>query len=186
MSIRQRLSISRPRSPGTPLQLTIGVCTPRTEDKPSHWILMLAERDAEYATWYHTTGGPSVGKPWQVVIEEGRLNSWAVDTRYKVAEIPTGRRRSVRASARKIPGKFCQEWVFDVIGDLERQEVVPEGSQSRIAEFLEEDPYAYATPEVEGQAMKPLMVRLRVAGRSLASLSLLRQRYHDLGVFLIK
>jgi hypothetical protein len=103
---------------------------------------MLAERDAEYATWYHATGGPSVGKPWQVVIEEGRLNSWAV---------PAGRRRSVRASARKIPGKFCQEWVFDVIGDLEKQEVVPEGSQSRIAEFLEEDPYAYATPEVEGQ-----------------------------------
>jgi hypothetical protein len=151
MSIRQRLSISRPRSLGTPLQLTVGVCTPHTEDKPCHWILMLAERDAEYATWYHATGGPSVGKPWQVVIEEGRLNSWAVDTRYKIAEIPAGRRRSVRASARKIPGKFCQEWVFDVIGDLERQEVVPEGSQNRIAKFLEEDPYAYATLEVEGQ-----------------------------------
>ncbi|KAM0291398.1 hypothetical protein ACHAO9_004053 [Fusarium lateritium] len=139
MSIRKRLSISRPHSPGTPLQLTIGVCTPHTEDRPSHWVLMLAERDAD------------VGEPWQVVIEEGLLNSWAVDTRYKVAEIPVGRRRSVRASARKMPGKFCQEWVFDVIGDLERQEVVPEGSQNRIAEFLEEDPYAYATPEVEGQ-----------------------------------
>ncbi|KAF5677536.1 hypothetical protein FHETE_1587 [Fusarium heterosporum] len=151
-SLRHRLSGGRPHSPDAPLQITIGVCTPSTEDRPSHWVLMLAERDAEYATWYHSIRGPSVGKPWQVLIEQGRLNSWAVDTRYKVTEIPFGRRRAVRAAARRTPGRFCQGWVHDVIEDLEKQEVVPEGTQSIIAELMEEDPYLQVMPQREEQA----------------------------------
>ncbi|KAF4986705.1 hypothetical protein FGRMN_10716 [Fusarium graminum] len=153
-SLRHRLSGGRPHSIDAPLQLTIGVCTPHIEDRPSHWILMLAERDSEHATWYHVLGGPSVGKPWQVVIGPGWLNIWAVDTRYKVAEIPVGRRRAVRTAARRTPGRFCQGWVHDVIGDLEKQGVVPEGTQSMIAELMEEDFYAQVMLPREEQAQE--------------------------------
>ncbi|KAF9776411.1 hypothetical protein IL306_005398 [Fusarium sp. DS 682] len=131
------------------LQLTIGVCTPPMEGEPSHWVLMLAERDAEYATWYHARGGPRLGKRWEVVVESGRLNSWAVDNRYCVAEISARHARKVNAAARKIPGRFCQEWVFDVLRDLEAQDVVPPGTVKKIARVMEEDPYADASPIVE-------------------------------------
>jgi hypothetical protein len=129
-------------------QLTIGVCTPTMEYGPSHWILMLAERDAEYATWYHSSGGPTKRRRWEVVIENGRLNSWEVDSRYYVAEISARHGRKVKASARRIPGGFCQRWVVNVLWDLEMQEVVPSGTTKRIAEVMEEDPYADASPVV--------------------------------------
>ncbi|KAM0562937.1 hypothetical protein ACHAPJ_001778 [Fusarium lateritium] len=138
------------RTPRAPLQLTIGVCTPIMEDNPSHWILMLAERGAEYATWYHVIGGPSLASPWKVDISEGRLNSWTVNNRYYVAEILAKHRRKVKASAKKVPGRFCQGWVVDVIGNLEKDLVVPVGTQNDIAKLMEADPYyGDAPPKVE-------------------------------------
>ncbi|EXK33160.1 hypothetical protein FOXG_06029 [Fusarium oxysporum f. sp. lycopersici 4287] len=147
MSLR-RLS-GRRGSYSDVLQLTIGVCIEPMEGCPSHWILMLTDRDAEYATCYHSLGGPTKRRPWEVVIESGRLKSWDVDHWYYVAEISARHARKVNASARRIPGGFCQRWVVSVLWDLELQEVVPPGTTERIAQVVEEDPYADASPVVE-------------------------------------
>ncbi|KAF5027809.1 hypothetical protein F66182_79 [Fusarium sp. NRRL 66182] len=156
-----------PSSPAHLLQLTIGVCREPSEYGPSHWILMLAEQDAEYATWYQALSGPSASEPWSVDISQGRLYSWAVTDRHHVADIPATHGKKVKAAAKKTPGRFCQAWVVDVVGELERQNVVPAGTQSRIAELAEEDPHAGggdAGPKMEEQRDEPLSSKKKIAG----------------------
>lgn len=131
------------------LQLTIGVCTDPVEGEPNHWILILTDDDAEYATCYHSLGGPTKRRPWELVIESGELRSWDADYFYYVAEISARHQRKVNASANKTPSGFSQRWVVRVLWDLELQKVVPPGTTKRIAQAVEEDPYADASPIVE-------------------------------------
>ncbi|KAF4446132.1 hypothetical protein F53441_10195 [Fusarium austroafricanum] len=143
---------SAPELPFQPLELTIGVRKPLDmEDGPSHWILILAERNAVYGTWFDPIGGPRLSKHWEVLIEQGQLNSLTVDHLYYVAEVPARHKRKVMASARKVAGKFCQAWIVDVIGDLEEQGVVPPGTQRRIIDKVEGDPYADVAPKTGRQ-----------------------------------
>ncbi|KAF4340861.1 hypothetical protein FBEOM_5202 [Fusarium beomiforme] len=149
MSTR-RLSAHRCHYSGI-LGLTIGVCKSSQEGRPNRWILMLADRDGEYAIGYRVLGGPSQNLPWEVVVEDGRLNSFAANYHLPVAEISAGHVRKVKAAARKNPGRFCQEWVVDVLRDLEVQGVVPPGTVRRISNFVEEDPYAGASPTIRDE-----------------------------------
>ncbi|KAF5619233.1 uncharacterized protein FTJAE_12003 [Fusarium tjaetaba] len=111
-------------SPDIDQHLTIGVCTEPMEGLPNHWILMLTDADAEYATCYHPLGGPSRRRPWELVIESGERRSWDVDRFSYVSKISVRHARQVKASAKKIPSK-------------------------KIARDVEEDPYADASPIVE-------------------------------------
>ncbi|KAF5645436.1 hypothetical protein F52700_1999 [Fusarium sp. NRRL 52700] len=131
------------------LQLTIGICTERMEGHPNHWILMLTDDDAEYATFYHPLGGPTRRRPWELVIESGELRGWDVDRFFYVSEISARHARQVKASAKRAPCGFSQRWVVRVLWDLELQKVVPHGTTKRIARAVEEDPYADASPIVE-------------------------------------
>ncbi|KAF5532642.1 hypothetical protein FMEXI_12298 [Fusarium mexicanum] len=131
------------------LHLTIGVCTEPMEGYPNHWILMLIDDDTEYAIYYQSLGGPTKRRPWELVIESGETRSWDVHHFYYVSEIPARHKRKVNASANKTPGGFSQRWVVRVLWDLELQNVVPRGTTKRIAQAVQEDPYADASPIME-------------------------------------
>ncbi|KAF5574499.1 hypothetical protein FPANT_11759 [Fusarium pseudoanthophilum] len=136
-------------SPDVALHLTIGVCTEPMEGLPNHWILMLTDADAEYATCYHPLGGPARRRPWELVIESGERRSWDVDRFSYVSKISARHTRQVKTSAKKVPCGFSQRWVVRVLWDLELEKVIPPGTAKRIAQYVEEDPYADASPIVE-------------------------------------
>ncbi|KAF4499408.1 hypothetical protein FAGAP_4410 [Fusarium agapanthi] len=148
MSLR-RFSGCLGSSPDDVLHLTIGVCTEPMEGHPNHWILMLVDDDAEYAICYQSLGGPTKRRPWELVIESGELRSWDIDNFYYVSEISARHKRKVNASANKTPGGFSQRWIVRVLWDLELQSVVPRGTTKRIAQAVQEDPYADASPIME-------------------------------------
>ncbi|KAF4998913.1 hypothetical protein FGRMN_2844 [Fusarium graminum] len=93
-----------------------------------HWILMLSEGDSNRATWYHSTGGPTQGKPYQVSIDTKRLDSHGVEFHHRVCKISAKDKNKVKAAAYRAPAKSCQMWFVDVLGDLEKRGIVPEGT----------------------------------------------------------
>ncbi|KAK3302743.1 uncharacterized protein B0T15DRAFT_369339, partial [Chaetomium strumarium] len=109
------------------LHVVVAICKKRPGDA-RHWILMLAEDDAENATWYHSVDGPTKGKPYKLDIAVKRFRSQGVDKHYKIATIPAKEKNKVKAAAQNTPVKFCQRWVVDVLAVLEKKSLVPQGT----------------------------------------------------------
>ncbi|KAK4235057.1 hypothetical protein C8A03DRAFT_37115 [Achaetomium macrosporum] len=141
------------------LQLVVAICKARGDGGARHWILMLAEDNAESATWYHSTGGPTQGKPYSVEIAMKRFRSQGVDKHYKIATIPAKEKNKVKAAVQNTTAKFCQRWVVDVLASLEKKTLVPQGTADTWYKAMEVDPYSDdGAPRPKGsssQATKP-------------------------------
>ncbi|KAM0350589.1 hypothetical protein ACHAPU_003073 [Fusarium lateritium] len=118
----------------------LAICKDRGTGGNRHWILMLSEGDSNRATWYHSTGGPTQGKPYKVCIDRKRLDSHGVDTHHRICEISAKDKNKVKAAAHRAPAKRCQRWVVEVLGDLEKREIVPEGTWELWSKAIEADP----------------------------------------------
>ncbi|CCT74755.1 uncharacterized protein FFUJ_10821 [Fusarium fujikuroi IMI 58289] len=124
------------------LNLYLAVSKERGQGQPRHWILMLAEEDATHAIFYHITGGPMRGKPYEVTIEPKRVESHGIDRRHLIAQVLEKDRQKIKAAVRQAPPLFCQRWILNVFEGLEKQGVVPEGTCSKWNKALETDPFS--------------------------------------------
>lgn len=124
------------------LTLYIAVCKLNATGGARHWILILAEEGARNGTWYHSTGGPTQNKPYRTDIETKRVNSHGIESLYPIAQISDKDKNKVKASAQKYPAKFCQQWVIEVLADLERKGLIPAETTANWEDQMETDPYA--------------------------------------------
>ncbi len=122
------------------LELWLAVCKTRPGEEAEHWILILAEEDAT-GTWYHSTGGPTQRKGYKVELQTKRVNRHGIEAHYLIGEIPGRDKNKVKASVQNVSAKFCQRWV-DVFGDLEKKDLVPEGTRATWYQAMENDPYS--------------------------------------------
>ena len=82
------------------------------------------------------------GKPYEVTIEPKRVESHGIDKRHLIAQVLEKDRQKIKAAVRQAPPLFCQRWILNVFEDLEKQDVVPEGTCSKWNEALETDPFS--------------------------------------------
>ncbi|KAJ4319274.1 hypothetical protein N0V84_006465 [Fusarium piperis] len=125
-----------------PLHLWLAICHARDEGSARHWILILAEEGAHNGTWYHSTGGPTMNKPYKVEIQTKRVNSHGIDSHHSIAEISDKHKNKVKAAVQAISPKFCQRWTVDVLAELERKGLVPNGTSANWYLAMENDPYS--------------------------------------------
>ncbi|UZP38703.1 hypothetical protein NXS19_006519 [Fusarium pseudograminearum] len=131
----------------TSLNLYVAICKDRDTSHARdtgharHWMLVMVEEgSSSQATWYHCTGGPTQGKPYSVVIEQKPFDSKGIEKYHPIGEISS--KNKIKAAAQRIPGLFCQRWVVNVLGDLEKRGIVPEGTWSDWYVAMEVDPYS--------------------------------------------
>ncbi|RGP63012.1 hypothetical protein FLONG3_10057 [Fusarium longipes] len=128
------------------LQLSVVMHNPDSENGNSDWALMLEDGISKKAVCFRMAGGPSIGQAWKFEVETGTLNSFPTpDRRHAIATMPDHQCHDVYDAAVSAQEKFCQQWVIDVIYDLELQGIVPPGKASDLSEFIEEDLH----PEIE-------------------------------------
>ncbi|KAL5586258.1 hypothetical protein FOBRF1_016128 [Fusarium oxysporum] len=124
------------------LNLHLAISKEQGQGQPRHWILMLAEENATRAIFYHTTGEPMHSKPYEVAIEPKLVESHGIDKRHLIAKVLEKDRQEVKAAVRQAPPLFCQRWSLNVLEDLEKQGIVPEGTCSNWKEAMETDPFS--------------------------------------------
>jgi hypothetical protein len=120
----------------------LAVCKDRGTGGARHWILILSEEGSDRATWYHSTGGPTQGKPYKVDIDSKRLRSHCIEKRHFVGKVTIKDKNKVESAVQRAPAKFCQRWVVDVLGDLEKRCIVPEGTWEQWNGAMEFDPFS--------------------------------------------
>ncbi|GKU11777.1 hypothetical protein FLAG1_02368 [Fusarium langsethiae] len=126
----------------TSLNIYVATCKDRGTGGARHWILIMAEEGSSQATWYHSTRGPTQGKPYSVVIKQKRPNSHGIGKRDFIGQISSKDKNKIKSAAQRTPGLFCQRWVVNVIGDLEKRGVIPQGTWSDWYGATEVDPYS--------------------------------------------
>ncbi|KAI1766708.1 hypothetical protein GGR53DRAFT_464030 [Hypoxylon sp. FL1150] len=124
------------------LALYIAVCKQRPEGGARHWMLIAATSGSNNCTWYHVAGGPTQNTDYTLQIQSKRVNSRGIESHYQVADIQPKDINKLKSSAQKVTPKFCQRWVVEVLGDLERKSLVPVGTSQTWSQRMESDPYS--------------------------------------------
>ena len=115
----------------------------RRENFGRHWCLILVGDDPERGTYFHIQGGPSQSRKYEVVIQAKKLfHSSGFSEHHLIAEMDEENRNKVKASAQEIPPERCQQWTVKVLGDLERKDLVPEGTHDHWLKQIEESPFS--------------------------------------------
>ncbi|KAF5231140.1 hypothetical protein FAUST_9446 [Fusarium austroamericanum] len=123
--------------------LYVAFCKDRGTGNPRHWILVMAEEgSSSQTTWYHSTGGPTQDKPYSVVIEQKPFDSRGIEKYHLIGEISPKDKNKIKAAAQRTPAMRCQRWVVNVIEDLEKRSIVPEGTWSNWHVSIEVAPYS--------------------------------------------
>ncbi|KAM0501066.1 hypothetical protein ACHAP8_004793 [Fusarium lateritium] len=125
----------------SPLNLYVAICKDRGTGGPRHWILVMAEEGSSQATWYHSTGGPTQGKPYTVEIENKRFNSHGIEKCHLIGEISPKDKNKIKSAAQRAPTLRCQRWVVNVLEDLEKRGIVAPGPASVWGAAIEDSPY---------------------------------------------
>jgi hypothetical protein len=113
---------------------------------------MVHEVGSQQAIWYHSTGGPTQGRQYEVVIQPKRFDSRGIEKHYFICDISPNRFGKLKAAAQRTPPMNCQQWVVDVLRDLEvRSGLVPQGT-SNLAVTLER--YCWPIPPSLGEIQK--------------------------------
>ena len=108
--------------------LYLGIYHTMGEGREPHWILLLQDYQTQKSQWYHSTVGPPPDKSWEVKIERNGLSHPHIKKSNPIALISHHNKDKVKASAPKILGKHCQQWVIDVLRDLETNGTVGIGT----------------------------------------------------------
>ncbi|CEI61867.1 hypothetical protein FVEN_g2923 [Fusarium venenatum] len=101
----------------------------------------MAEEGSSQATWYHSTGGPTQGKHYTVVIENKRFNSHEIEKCHLIGEISPKDKNKIKSTAQRTSALRCQRWVVNVLEDLEKRGIVPLGTASDWDAATEDSPY---------------------------------------------
>ncbi|KAL4729134.1 hypothetical protein ACLX1H_003543 [Fusarium chlamydosporum] len=129
---------STPRRPGD-LELFV-ISQPLPEYEPSRWSLLVVDYTGK-GTWYYPIGGPRDDRPWELVVEP--ISSFPTGVgHYYIATIREGKRDEIDTAAENQRGRSSQEWVVNLIRDLESQKIVtPAGKGDELWKLVEERVY---------------------------------------------
>ncbi|KAM0502433.1 hypothetical protein ACHAP8_003975 [Fusarium lateritium] len=127
------------------MELSVDMYSPITAGGNSGWALMFHDPFFGLAYRFRMAGGPSMGEPWRFEFEirkMGQPNTFPTAARrHFISMMREHQCHRVYATARRTQGQFCQQWVIDVIRDLESQGLVPPGRATQLSESLETDQY---------------------------------------------
>ena len=85
-----------------------------------HWILMIKDRNSNTGTWYHSIGGPTQNRPYQVSIQAGkRFDSHGISSSELIGTISSANIKKVNAAANRIQAQQCQYYVVALVRELE-------------------------------------------------------------------
>lgn len=118
--------------PKVPIEVSLCKCVQRDENAP-HWMLMLASEGSGKGTWYHSKGGPTQHKDYELAIEANkRVNSQGIASRELLGRISPADVNKVKAAAQRIRPQQCQTYVVSLIADLENRQLLPAGNAARL------------------------------------------------------
>ena len=118
-------------------KLYLGICRTSQEGREPHWILLYHDYGTQKCDWYHSTGGPRTDKLWEVKIEENQQFFHPHIVRHEeIWLISHSHRNELRTSAQKIPAKHCQQWVIDVLRNLETTGAIGSGTADTWAQEM--------------------------------------------------
>ncbi|RGP76722.1 hypothetical protein FLONG3_5162 [Fusarium longipes] len=112
------------------LNLYIAICKRRETGDPRHWILVMREEGSNESIRYHSTGGPTKGMDYSVAIESKPFESRGIEKHHFICPITYKDKNKIKAVAKRIPGMNCQEWVVNVLRELEMRKIVPLGTST--------------------------------------------------------
>lgn len=114
----------------------------RRGNDPLHWIILAVPEGSDRCTWYHVTGGPTQGTPYQVQIQANkRVNSHGISQKTLIGTISSSDTNKLKSAAQRIPPQYCQKWVVNVLQDLESRNLLPRGTAATWAARKEADPH---------------------------------------------
>jgi hypothetical protein len=123
--------------PNLQVEALLCICKPRSND-PRHWIFMLRSENAEFGTWYHSTGGPTQGVPYKVQIQGSkRVNSHGIATTQSLGFMSPSDVNKVKSAAQRTPPQRCQTYVVELVADLEGRHLLPHGTAARLEQQVE-------------------------------------------------
>lgn len=108
-----------------------------------HWIILARPDGGMACTYYHVTGGPTQGTPYKIEIQDSkRFDSNGIASTHLVGNIKASDRNKLKASCKNFQPMFCQRWVVEVLGDMERKGLLPSGTYTTWHSNMEVDPYS--------------------------------------------
>lgn len=101
--------------------------------KYPHWMLMLVSRGAQKGTWYHSIGGPTQNKPYEVAIQaQKRVDSQGISSTELIGSIMPKDVNKVKAAAQRVPAQQCQRYVVALVHELEKKGLAQKGEAVRL------------------------------------------------------
>lgn len=98
-----------------------------------HWMLMLRERDSIFGTWYHSTGGPSQSRPYEVTVQgHKRVDSHGIQSIELLGTIRATDVAKVTSAAKRIQPQQCQTYVVSLVAELENRRLLPPGHAAQL------------------------------------------------------
>ncbi|KAJ5109018.1 hypothetical protein N7456_005693 [Penicillium angulare] len=95
-------------------------------DAPVHWALLMAHPGAVRCTWFHTVGCPGY---YERAVEPAKhFDSWSIEEKHFVAQIPSSQEETVFEQAAAIPAQSCQCYVSYLIFRLEQRDLIEAGT----------------------------------------------------------
>jgi hypothetical protein len=114
-------------------------------DRLPHWMLMTvpaltnAQRTGQdrviiKGTRYHSTGGPTEGKPYRVAVQANtNFRSESVRNREFLCSISSANVAKLPKLANSIPAHQCQKFVVSMLALMEKRGMIPHGIAHRLA-----------------------------------------------------
>src|SRR5947209_2517838 len=119
-------------APNLPIDVYVCFGVERGTKYP-HWMLMLRSRDSARGTWYHSIGGPSQNRPYEVEIAANkRVDSRGIQSMERIGTISVNDVNKVRAAAQRVPAQQCQRYVVALVAELEHRGLIPPGQAIRL------------------------------------------------------
>ncbi|KAI2631351.1 hypothetical protein GGS26DRAFT_591234 [Hypomontagnella submonticulosa] len=122
------------------LELYVAICKEHTPGANRHWILMLVPKGPQHGTWYHVTRRPNTNGSYELEIQMKPVNSFGIESHHYICSIEQKHINKVKSSAQKIPLQRCQLWTVNVLEDLEKKSLVPQGTYNAWFEKVENNP----------------------------------------------
>ena len=118
--------------PNVPVNVLVCYSKERGTKYP-HWMLMLVPQGRQRGTWYHSVGGPTQDRPYEVAIEANkRTDSHGIESTELVGTIQAKDVNKVKAAAQRTPAQQCQRNVVHLVHNLEKKGLTRPGEAKRL------------------------------------------------------
>jgi hypothetical protein len=99
------------------------------KDQPEHWVMIIVIPGDDYCTFYHSNHEWLAWPRYQLYTEPmKRFDHYKVVNRDRICSIRESDMNKFRQACRDIEPQHCQRYVIEVLKELERKGLVPQGT----------------------------------------------------------